>query len=345
MPLCSCEYCIARAQDILRSGRIECPVYLSVADGTAEGPVLLVTDWERTSSVWASDGSRHATLLQACRALRVPLDRLVVRDCQLGNVPVAALVGVTWQDAQHDAKWMRPSVHCANTQNTPCVCGAACTPAVCRNPSPLTTCGLLCEMAPGVRVRAWTPPPQVDRLAVTITRRRKTVPEWCDPTPDEWVQSGAGGTTCSLTAETTPVALWSPSDVAAYLGRSMHTHRGCSWVPGADLHLLRVLAVRTRGETGVLLRDDVLCEFQAAPGESTRLWVQRSALAMHVAHWDAVQQFERQEGSRFEELSAAKPRPRAPNRPGATTCTKRKRASSRLALGFKGLGVDTWGSP
>jgi len=321
MPLCMCDYCLAPAQDILRSGGIECPVYLSVADGADVGPVLLVTNWERAWSVWASDGSRHATLLQACLGLRVPLDRLVVKDCQLGNVPVAALVGVAWQDAQRDAKWALPSVHCENTELPPRVCGATCSLAFCRNPSQSTTCRLHCAMAPGVRVRAWAPPPRVDRLAAPMTRRRKTVPEWCDPTPEERAEPFAGGAVCALTAEATPVALWAPSDVMAYLGRSMHTHRGCSWVPGADLHVLRVLAGRTRGETGVLVHDDMLCEFQAAPGEVVRLWVQRSALAMHTAHWDAVQRFEHREGSRFEELSAAKPRPRATGR-----SKKRKRA-------------------
>jgi len=66
---------------------------------------LLVTHWDRPWSVWASDGTRHATLLQACGALQLPFGRLLVRDRQLGAVPVAALVGVAWRDPPQLPKW------------------------------------------------------------------------------------------------------------------------------------------------------------------------------------------------------------------------------------------------
>jgi len=317
MEECGCDYCIAPPQEILRTGVITCLVHVAAGDGSSGALVLLVTHWDRPWSVWASDGTRHATLRQACGALQLPFGRLLVRDRQLGAVPVAALVGVAWRDAPQLPKWAPPTVRCETREPPPRVCGPACSPTLCWNPSEPLRCRLGCANAPGVLVRDWAPLPHI---AVPMVRRRKTVPEWIAP-PDERVEPSADGRPCALTAGATPVALWPPPDVAAYLGRSVHTHRGCSWVPGADLHLLGVLAARTRGKTGVLVHDEVLCEFQAAPGESVRMWITRSALAMYTAHWSALQDFELRAGSRF--AGSTDPRP-----PGSGRPKKRKRVGA-----------------
>ena len=169
----------------------------------------------RPRSVWASDGIRHATLLQACGALGLPFDRLVVRDRQLGAVALAALVGVAWLDALQLPAWSPPTAHCQSQVPTPRVCGPACSPRQCRNTDSQYVCRLRCATAPGVLLRDWAPPP---RLAVPMVRRRKTVPEWIAP-PDERIEPSANDRPCALTTARARAAAGAAAAAGAHSSR------------------------------------------------------------------------------------------------------------------------------